>query len=103
MGGHIHDEHVADTPAGAQSRGRRHDRSHQFVGVQAAFHQRLDLAGACHGHGLLGRGMTVLGRNNAVGRKVDAFGFGHRANFGLWPDQHRFDQSAFGRLNGTEQ
>ena len=47
IGRHVHDEDVADAARGAQA-GVAVDMAalHQFVGVQAALHQRLDLARA---------------------------------------------------------
>ena len=44
VGRHVHDEHVADAPAGAQPGLLRHDRAEQLVAVQAALHQQLGLA-----------------------------------------------------------
>jgi hypothetical protein len=44
VGRHVHQEDVADAARGAQAGGLVDDFAHQFVGVQRALHQRLDLA-----------------------------------------------------------
>ena len=81
----------------------RDDRGHQLVGVQAALHQRLDLAGARHLDRLLGGGMAVLDGDDAVGRDVDALGRRRGADLRLGPDQHRHDEPAPRRLDRAEQ
>ena len=43
MGRHVHDEHMADPPRGAQAGRGGRNRPHQFVGVQAALHQQFAL------------------------------------------------------------
>ena len=100
VGGHVHDEDVADAPRGAQAGRRRHHRAHQLVGVQAALHQRLDLARARHRDRLLGGGVAVLGRRRS-GRapRSTPLGRGDRADLRLRPDEHRHDQLALGRLD----
>ena len=58
---HVHDEAVAD-PAGGPNAGlSRHHGSHQFVGVQAALHQRLDTPGSHQLHRLR-RGVVAVVR-----------------------------------------
>ena len=44
MTGNVHDEAMADATRGANAAFPRHHRPHDFVGVEAAFHQRLGLA-----------------------------------------------------------
>ena len=64
----LHHEAVRDAPLGAQPGRARHDRGHQLVRMQAAFHQRVHLAAAGHRRGFLGGGVAV--------RHVDAFDAG---------------------------
>ena len=94
---------MADAPRGAQACCRRHHRSHQLVGVQAAFHQRLDLAGARHRDCALSGRMAVFGIDDAVSRDIDLLRFCCRADLRLGPDQHRHDQLAPRGLEGAEQ
>ena len=56
---HVHDEHVTEPAAGAQTRLPRHDRAQQLVRVQAAFHQQLGLALADQVDGLRRGRMAV--------------------------------------------
>ena len=59
IGRHVHDEHVAESTPGAQAGLSRHDRTEQFVGVQAPFHQELGLALTNQLHGLGCRRVAV--------------------------------------------
>ena len=49
---HVHDEAVADPALGANTAFPRDHRSHEFVGVEAALHQRLDPPGRNEAHRL---------------------------------------------------
>ncbi len=80
---HSHDERMADAAGGPQTLRGGYHGAHQFIGVQAALHQRLDFAGAGQRDGLLGGGVAVLGGHQPVGREIDASGFRHRADLGL--------------------
>ena len=59
VGGHVHEEDVADAPAGAQPRLPRDHGAQQLVGVQAALHQQLGLALAHERDRLRRRGVAV--------------------------------------------
>ena len=60
---YVEHKHMADSAFGAQAALRVDHRAQQFVAVQAAFHQRIDLAGA----GQLDR----LGRRRIAVRNID--------------------------------
>ena len=64
IGGRVDREHVADASRVRRPVSPCDDRAHQFVGVQRALHQRLDLAGARHRHRLRRGGVAVLGRDD---------------------------------------
>ena len=61
MAGHVHDEAMADAARGADAGLARHHGAHQFVGVQAALHQRLGAA-AAHEFDRLGRRIVAVQR-----------------------------------------
>ena len=44
VAGYVHDEAVADPALGADAAFPRDYRAHEFIGVEAALHQRLDPA-----------------------------------------------------------
>ena len=46
----VHDKDVGDAARGAQTGVALHGDLHQLVGVQAALHHGLGVAGAAHGH-----------------------------------------------------
>ena len=46
-------------------------RAHEFVRMQRALHQRLDLAGAGHGDRLLRRRVAMLRRNDLEGGQIE--------------------------------
>ena len=94
---------MAYAPVGAQAEIGVNNRAHQLVGMERAFHQRFDLAGAGHGDGLHGRGVAVLGRDNFVGRQIEPGLRGSGADFSLRANQHRHDQFGARRLDGAEQ
>jgi hypothetical protein len=50
IGRRIHDEDVGDAAGGAQAGVALHGGLHQLVGVQAALHHGLGVAGTAHGH-----------------------------------------------------
>jgi hypothetical protein len=91
---HVDHEHMADAPGRAQTRGTRNHGAHQLVGMQTAFHQRVDPSGSRQLDGFIGRRVTVLGRNDFVRRKIDLFACRHRANLLFRSDQHRNDHLA---------
>ena len=70
IGRHVHDEHVADAPRRCAGRWPTATTArHQLVGVQAALHERLDLARAGQRDRRLGGRVAVLGGDDPVGRR----------------------------------
>ena len=65
IGRHVHDEDVADAPAGAQPGLARDHRAEQLVGVQAALHQQLRFARAHQRHRFRRGLMAVRGLDDA--------------------------------------
>ena len=91
VGGRLHQEAMAHATAGAQR--TADDRAHQFVGMQAALHQRFDLAFECQLDGALGGGLGVrhvLDRN-AVDLQTGLVGNGLQS--GARRHEHGLDQS----------
>jgi hypothetical protein len=76
---------------------------HQFVGMQAALHQRLGVVAADQRHGH-GRGfMTVLDVHDPVLSEVEAIFLGDGANPLLGSDQDRVDQVRLGGEQGAPE
>ena len=65
---------------------------HQLVGVQAALHERLDLASPRHGDGPLGGLVAVARRHEPVRPEVDGLRGGDGADLRLRADEHRNDE-----------
>jgi hypothetical protein len=93
IGRHVQHEHVAHAPAGAQALGRDR-RLHQFVGVQAAFHQCRDLAGARHRDGLARRRRGCARSRRSAWRQARPAALQRLLDLRLGPDQDRVDQPA---------
>ena len=91
----VDDEDVAHAPVGMQLF-LVDDRAHEFVGVEAALHQRLDLAVARQRDGLRRRGVAMLRRHEFIGGEVELGRFRRGADFGLGPDQDRNDEFFLG-------
>ena len=72
VGRRLHEEAVAHAPPGAQR--ARHHRTHQLVGVQAALHQRLDLALERKLHGARGGRLAVRHVLDRAGRRASSAG-----------------------------
>ncbi len=89
--GNIHRKDMADAPLGAQALRRIH-KVHEFVGVQAAFHQGRDFALPRQGHCPFGSGMAVLGIYDFVGRQIDRRLLRCSTNLRFRPNQNRDDQ-----------
>jgi hypothetical protein len=96
IGGNVHQEDVADAPAGAQAGSARDDLGHQFVGVQAAFHQRFGVTAAYQRHRHRRRFVAVLAVHDAVVLEVQAIFLGDGADALLGTDQDRVDEPGFG-------
>ena len=85
IGGDVHDEDVADAARGPQAVGAGDHFAHQFVGVEAAFHQGFGVAIAHQRYGN-GRGIVaVLGIDDADAAEVEAVFFRHRPYLGFGP------------------
>ena len=97
MVGHVHDEDVADAPAGAQPGLALRDLGQQLVRVQAALHEELRLALAHERDGLLGRRLAVRRVDDLDAAEVERF-LGDRGDLAFGTDQDRHDQSGLGRL-----
>ena len=68
VGRRVHDEHVADAAGGAQAGVAGHGGLHQLVGVQAALHHGLGIAGAAHLHAQLRRLGLGVGLQDRIAR-----------------------------------
>jgi hypothetical protein len=68
---HVHDEHVADAPSCPQSGLAFHYLRQQLVGVEAAFHQEVRLAGTDEFDGLLGGGLAMRHVHDLEGAEVE--------------------------------
>ena len=103
MPGHVHDEAMADPPLGADAGVAGDHGGHQFIGVQAALHQRRGLAFPHQRH-RLGRGIVAVRRldDRQVGN-VDAVPRRHLADAGRRADQDRLDQTQLARLHGAAE
>jgi hypothetical protein len=66
---------------------------HQFVGVQAAFHQRFGIAGAHQRDGDRRRVVAVAGIDDADAVQVDPELFGDGADLRFRADQDRLDDA----------
>ncbi|KFB74530.1 MAG: hypothetical protein AW09_000165 [Candidatus Accumulibacter phosphatis] len=94
---------MADAPLGAQACAAGNHLGHQFVGMQAALHQRLGVVAADQRHGH-GRGfMTVLDVHDPVLSEVEAIFLGDGANPLLGSDQDRVDQVRLGGEQGAPE
>jgi hypothetical protein len=98
----VDDEDMAHTPGRAQLF-LFDDCAHEFVGVQAAFHQRLDLAVARQRDGFHGGRFAVLGRHQLVRGEVDFGRARRRAYFMLGPDENRDDELLLGGFDGADK
>ena len=103
VGRHVHDEDVADPARGAQAGLLGHDRAHQLVGVQAALHQQLGLAGADQLDGLGRGGVAVRHVDELELPDVEPELLRHAADLVGRPDQDRDHQPGSGRLDGAAQ
>ena len=79
------------------------NRAHEFVRMQAALHQRLDLAVTGERNGLGRRRVAVLGGHDLVPGEVELRGFRRGADFGLGTDQHRHDKIFLASLDGARK
>ena len=103
MAGNVHDEAVADPARGPQAALAADHGAHEFVGVQAALHQRLGLARLHELDGRLGRRMAVRCVDDAHPGDILAERLRGRRDLGPRPDEDRLDQPELGRLEHGAQ
>ena len=77
---HVQHKYMADAPTSAQPGLWMHHRAQQFVAVQAAFHQRINLASARHFNRLVSCCMAVLHIDHGNARQVELAFAGQAAN-----------------------
>ena len=99
----VHDEAMADAPRGPKAGVALDHRAHQFVGVEAALHQRLGAALAHQRDRLCGRVLAVLGIDDLESADVEAVLRGDVADPLLRPDQDRLDQFQLRRFDRAFQ
>ena len=80
-----------------------HYLGQQFVGMQAALHQGLRLAGKHHGDRQFGGMMAVFGRHQPVWCQIQILLRGDGPNLVLRADQNGRDQVVFSRLDRATQ
>ena len=98
----VNHEDVAHAPGGLQLF-LVDDRTHEFVGVEAALHQRLDLAIARQ-RDCLGRcRVAMLRRHELIGGKVEFGLFRCGSDFCLRPDQYGNDEFFLGGFDRAKQ
>ncbi len=103
VGRHVHDEHMADTTLGAQSRRLCGHAAHQFVGVQTALHQHFAPGRMDQPDGLGGSGFAVRGIDDLEVSDVEAV-FGRCVpDLRRGTDEDRLDDTGFRGLDGTAQ
>jgi len=73
----------------------------QFVGVQAAFHEDLDLTAFGHVRCQIGGGVAVRGVDDLDALQVQMGLAGSGLDFDARPDQHRHDESVLRRVQRT--
>lgn len=88
---HVHDEHVAQAPPGAQPRVGAHHLRQQLVGMQAALHQRLRVARAHQLDGARRRRMTVRRIHETIAGQVHTERRGEHRDSRHRADQHGHD------------
>ena len=103
IGGHIHDEDMADPARRAQAGLARGHLAHELVGVQAALHQQLALGFVDQLDRLCRGRLAVRGVDDLEAIDVDPVLAGHGGNLRGRTDQDRNDDAGFRRLDGAAQ
>ncbi len=91
--GHVHHEAMADAPLGAQPRAARHNRGHQFIRVQRAFHQGFCLPLMYELYGDFCRRVTVRHIDDGQAAEVKLALPGGRLELGARRHQYRCNQT----------
>ena len=79
------------------------DRAHEFVGMEAALHQRLDLAIARQRDRLGRRRVAMFRRHEFIAGEVELGLFRGGSDFGLGPDQDGNDELLLGGFDRAQQ
>jgi hypothetical protein len=103
VGGHIHDEYMADSPRRAQADLARGDRAHELIGVQAAFHQQLARPLANELDRLCRRRLAVRRVDDPEAADLEAVLAGDGGNLRVRADEDRHDDAGLRRLGHTAQ
>ena len=98
----VDDEDVAHAPSGMQLF-LVDDRAHEFVGVEAALHQRFHLAVACQRDRLGRCRVAVLRRHKLIGGEVELGLFRCGPDLGLGSDQDWDDELFLGGFDRAKQ
>ena len=96
---HVHDEDVTDPPRRAQPGLARRHLAHQFVGMQAALHQKLAFGLAQKLDRFRRGGFAVGDVDQLKSADVQSVLPGDRADLGGRSDEYRDDDSGLGRLD----
>jgi hypothetical protein len=94
---------MADTPIGTQAPGLRGDGAHQFVGVQAAFHQQLTSSGVDQLYRLCSGFIAMCCVNKLEGRDVETMHGGRIPNLPFRSDQERPDNAGLCTIDSAAQ
>ncbi len=94
---------MADQPPRKKFRIFLHDRVQENVGVEAALHQRRNLAGAGGGRGLERRIFGPVCRHDPVIGDIQARLIRNATDLSLRPEHNGQDQSSLGALDGAGQ
>ena len=103
IGRHVHDEHVADAPCGADAGVFVNHLAHQLIGVETALHQRIGFTGTNELHGLRRRGVAVRSVDELQRGNVEAERSGERADAALRPDENGPYDFCLCRLHRTPE
>jgi hypothetical protein len=94
---------VTETARGAQAGGHGHHGAHQFIGMQAALHQRGSMAFMHQLHRARGRCVAMFGVDQRQFGDIEMRRVGGLADTRLRPNQYRFDDAHIGRIERAFQ
>jgi hypothetical protein len=100
---HVHDEAVANSPGGSNTRVARHYGSHQFIRVQAALHQRLDTSGGHQFHCLDSGILAMFRPHDLQFGDIETGSHGNISNALLRANQDWLDQVKSGRFDRASE
>ena len=99
MGRHVHDEHMADPPRGAQAGRRGRNGPHQFIGVQAALHQQFAFGLVNELNAFRRRGIAVRHVDDLEASNVNAELLRGRRDLARRSDQNGHDDPGGGGVD----